>query len=118
MPKISPTLHGYFDYATVAIFLAAPSLFGLSGLASWLAYALAGIHLAMTLATDFPLGLVKRLPFPIHGWVEQGVGPLLILAPFVLGFEAPARSFYLFIGVVIIIVGLLTDYGRIKKGWT
>jgi len=112
MKKISPTMHGYLDYVTVVIFLAAPSLIGLTGLARTFAYALAGIHLAITLATDFPLGAAKLLPFTIHGWVERVVGPVLILLPFGLSFDAPARSFYVFIGIIIIIVGLLTDYRR------
>ncbi len=112
MKKLSSSQHGYLDYVTVVIFLAAPSLIGLSGLAGTISYALAGIHLAMTLVTDFPLGVVKLVPFTIHGWVERVVGPVLILLPFALGFEAQARSFYVFMGIIIIIVGLLTDYRR------
>jgi hypothetical protein len=112
MKKLSPTLHGYLDYVTVVIFLAAPSLMGLSGLARTIAYVLAGIHLAMTLVTAFPLGAVKLLPFTIHGWVERIVGPVLILLPFVFSFDGLARGFYIFIGIIIIIVGLLTDYRR------
>lgn len=107
---ITPLVHGYLDYITVVIFLAAPALVGLTGLAGVLAYALAVIHLAMTLFTDFPLGLSKLVPFPIHGWVERIVGPVLVLVPFVLGFDATARNFYIFMGIVIIVVGLLTDY--------
>lgn len=112
MKKISSTLHGYLDYLTVVIFLAAPSIIGLTGLARTFAYALAVVHLAMTLVTDFPLGAAKRLPFTIHGWVERVVGPVLILLPFGLSFDDAARSFYIVMGIIIIIVGLLTDYRR------
>ncbi|WP_024298529.1 hypothetical protein [Methylomicrobium lacus] len=107
---INPLIHGYIDYATVVIFLLAPSLLGLGGVAGMLAYALAVIHLAMTLVTDFPLGAVKLVPFRLHGWVERIVGPALLLAPFLLGFEGAARGFYFLLGAVIIVVGLLTDY--------
>lgn len=112
MKILSPTQHGYLDYLTVVIFLLAPSLIGLTGVAGVIAYLLAGIHLAMTLITDFPLGVVKKLSFTIHGWVERVVGPVLILLPFVLGFEGAALGFYVVIGIVIILVGLLTDYQR------
>jgi hypothetical protein len=112
MKIISPHGHGYLDYVTVVLFLVAPALIGLTGMAGTFAYTLAGIHLAMTLITDFPLGAAKLLPFTIHGWVERVVGPVLILLPFGLGFGAPARSFYLVIGIVIVLVGLLTDYRR------
>ena len=64
----------------------------------------------MTLVTDFPLGVTKLVPFAIHGWVERVVGPALVLLPFVLGFEGSTQGFYIVIGLVIILVGLLTDY--------
>ena len=110
MKILSPTQHGYLDYLTVVIFLLAPSLIGLTGLAGTIAYLLAAIHLAMTLVTDFPLGVIKKLPFSIHGWVERVVGPVLVVLPFVFGFDGAAKVFYLVIGIVIILVGLLTDY--------
>ncbi|MGR9106897.1 MAG: SPW repeat domain-containing protein [Gammaproteobacteria bacterium] len=112
MNKLSIEQHGYLDFVTVAVFLVAPSLFGLTSVAAMLAYLLAAVHLVMTLATDFPFGVVKIIPFSVHGWVERIVGPVLILVPFVLGFseQTPARNFYIGIGIVIIIVGFLTDY--------
>lgn len=111
MKKIlTPTLHGYLDYVTVVLFLAAPSLLGLTGMVGIFAYVLAIIHLAMTLLTDFPLGVYKLVPFHMHGWVERVVGPGLVLLSFVLGFAQTATSFYVLIGIVIILVGLLTDY--------
>jgi len=112
MKIISPTHHGYLDFATVVIFLFAPSVFGLNGLPAMLAYALAIIHLAVTLATDFPFGVIKIIPFKMHGWIERLVGPLLVVIPFISGFanDAAARNFYIFIGLIIILVGVLTDY--------
>lgn len=112
MKKISPRVHGYIDYFTVAVFLLAPMAVGLTGVSAMLAYTLAGVHLLMTLMTDFPLGVVKLIPFAVHGWVERAVGPLLVLVPFVppVAADAPAQIFYVLIGIVIILVGLLTDY--------
>jgi hypothetical protein len=112
MKILTPSLHGYIDYSTVLIFLAAPSVLGLVGLAALFAYALAAIHLLMTFLTNFPLGAVKVIPFPIHGWVERIVGPVLVIASFVprLAFDGTAQAFYVVMGVVIILVGLLTNY--------
>jgi len=110
MKIASPTFHGCLDYLTVVLFLVAPTLVGLSGIAATLSYTPAAIHLAMTLATDFYLGEVKVIPFAIHGWVERVVGLALILLPFALGFDAPAQVFYVVMGVVILLVGLVTDY--------
>ena len=110
MKHISPTLHGCLDYATFLLFLASPTLIGLSGAAATVAYALAGIHALMTLMTDFPLGAARVLPFAFHGWVERFIGPALIVLPFGLGFDAPGRIFSVAMGVIIVLVGLLSDY--------
>jgi hypothetical protein len=112
MKPITPTTHGYLDYATVAVFLLAPKLLGFEGLPALLSWTLAGVHLVLTLATDFPLGWRPFLPFWIHGWVERIVGPALVLVAFLPGFfrAGSAFGFYLLMGIVIIAVGWLTDY--------
>ena len=112
MKKLTATQHGYLDYATVLLFLAAPTLLGLTGFAGTFAYVLAVIHLAVTLLTNFPLSIYKLIPFHIHGWIERGVGPVLVLVPFVFGFDGAAVGFYVVVGIVIILVGLMTDYGN------
>lgn len=116
MKKIlTPTLHGYLDYVTVVLFLAAPFVLGLTGMAGIFAYVLAVIHLAMTLLTDFPLGVYKLVPFSLHGWIERGVGPMLVVVPYIFGFTDTGTMFYVAIGIVLIIVGLLTDYQAVES---
>ncbi|HYV19965.1 MAG TPA: hypothetical protein VFC25_13155 [Verrucomicrobiae bacterium] len=110
MKHLSATLHGCLDYVTVLLFLVSPSLFGLTGAAATVAHVLAGVHALMTLATDFPLGAAKVLPFAWHGRVERVVGPVLIVLPFGLGFDAPGRIFYVTMGTIIVLVGLLSNY--------
>jgi hypothetical protein len=117
MKVISPRMHGYLDFLTVALFLLAPTLLGLSQVPAMLAYSLAAIHLMVTLASDFPFGIVKIIPFTVHGWIERLVGPSLIAVPFILNFatEEAARNFYITVGLVIIIIGMLTDYqGKVR----
>ncbi|MBY0475338.1 MAG: hypothetical protein K2Q13_09805 [Nitrosomonas sp.] len=117
MKVISPRMHGYLDFLTVFIFLLAPTLLGLSQLPAMLAYSLAAVHLMVTLASDFPFGVVKLIPFTIHGWIERLVGPSLIALPFILGFadEETARNFYIAVGLIIIVVGMLTDYQGVSR---
>ncbi|SEM71136.1 hypothetical protein [Nitrosomonas marina] len=112
MKVISPRTHGYLDFLTVVIFLLAPIVLGLSELPAILAYSLAVVHLIVTLTSDFPFGIVKLIPFTIHGWIERLVGPSLIALPFIFGFATDeiARNFYIGMGIVIIAVGILTDY--------
>src|SRR5258708_17309512 len=71
MKVISDPSHGILDYLTVAIFALAPSLLGFGGVAALISYGLAGIHLAMTLLTDMPLGPVKLIPMKLHALVEM-----------------------------------------------
>jgi hypothetical protein len=118
MKVISPRTHGYLDFLTVVIFLLAPTLLGLSQLPAMLAYSLAVVHLIVTLTSDFPFGIFKLIPFTVHGWIERLVGPSLIALPFIVGFanEDIARNFYIAMGVVIIVVGILTDYkGEVRQ---
>ncbi len=112
MKLISPSFHGVLDYATVLIFLAAPSLLSFGEVPRLIAYALAGGHLLISLATAMPLGLLRLIPFPIHGWMERIIGPALIALPFLVGFSGDTMALYFFAGygAIIIVVALITDY--------
>jgi hypothetical protein len=114
MRFIAARWHGYLDYLTVLIFLVAPSVLGFGGIAAQLSWLLAGVHLAMTLVTRFPLGVFRRLAFSLHGWVERIVGPALIAIAFLpaISAERTAFAFFAGIGLVIIAVGWLTDYAE------
>ena len=106
---ISPRTHGILDYITVAVFALAPLAFGLEGLAAGLSYLLAAVHLAMTLATAFPMGVVSVIPFSLHGTVELAVGAVLAVAALFL-FSGAAFWFFFVMGVVILTVWAGTDY--------
>jgi hypothetical protein len=112
MKPINLRLHGILDYLTVALFALAPSVLGLTGVAAGLSYALAVVHLLVTLVTDFDLGVARLLPARWHGWIELVVGPVLVVAPWVLGFsdDATERTFFIAVGVVIFAVWALSAY--------
>lgn len=110
MKILSSTVHGYLDYIVVAAFVFAPTLFGFAGAAATISYVLAGVHLALTVLTAFPPGLIKLVPAVIHGWIELVVAICLIALPFVAGFTGAARNFYLAAGALIFIVWLITSY--------
>ena len=110
MKPISPTVHGAIDYLAVVIFAVAPAAIGLTGWPAALSYALAGIHLLMTLLTDFPTGVIKVIPIVLHQWVERIVGPLLVILAFVLMTETHARAFSVAMGIIIFAVERLTTY--------
>ena len=112
MKIISDTTHGVLDYVTVVLFALAPSLFGLTGTAALISYALAVIHLAMTVLTDMPLGVIKVIPIKLHALVELVVGPVLIIGALALPtLFAGGQAFFVAAGVVIFAVWLLSNYG-------
>lgn len=110
--KLKPSQHALLDYLTVAAFALAPSLLPLSGVAAVLSYALAAVHLLVTICTDFPGGVLRWLPLPWHGKIEAMVAPVLIVAPWILGFDRIASLFFVAAGVAIFLVWWLTDYAR------
>jgi hypothetical protein len=102
MKPISPVIHGIIDYATVGLFLAAPSLLGFGGTAALLSYLLAGVHLLMTVLSNMPLGILKLVLI---------VGPSLIgLALFAPMLVSGAQVFFIVAGIAIFLVWRLTDY--------
>jgi hypothetical protein len=113
MNLLDARLHGFLDLVTVGVFVVAPFFFGLGGYVAVVAWGLAAAHLLMTLLTRYPLGLVKLIPFPIHGAVELVAGVVLVLAmPRMLGAstDSPARTFFVGAGVAILVVWMLTRY--------
>ena len=85
MKIIDSRIHGLIDYLVVVFLLAAPALFGLPATTALFTYVLGGIHLALTMLTKFELGLIKVIPFPLHGWIELAVALALVGVAFYLG---------------------------------
>lgn len=112
MKILSPRVHGYLDFVVVVLFAMAPTVFGFTGLPATVSYVLAGVHLTLTLLTAFPAGVVKLIPFTVHGALELLVGILLVVAPWAAGFseQSTAKIFYVAAGVLILLVFFTTGY--------
>jgi hypothetical protein len=120
MKILNSKAHGYLDYAVVALFLAAPSVLGLTGIPAIISYTLAIVHLLVTVVTIFPLGLIRLLPLKFHGLIELVVSFVLVALPWILGFAgySTARNFYVVAGALIFAVWLITDYRTISAKQT
>ncbi|MEP1306938.1 MAG: hypothetical protein ABJK11_03610 [Balneola sp.] len=112
--KLSSKLHGIIDYVVVVFLLASPSLFGLPEFTACCTYILAGIHFTLTILTDFELGLIKVIPFKVHGMVELIVSLALIgFAFYVGGREGDlARNFYIGFGIAVFLTWLISEYKK------
>ena len=111
MKFISPKIHGIIDYITVVFLLASPALFGFTGFLAQFTYALGIIHLTLTVLTNYTAGLIKIIPFTIHGSIEFIVGVVLIILSLTLFKENPAgKLFYVIFGTVVLLTWLVTNY--------
>ena len=112
MRIITPRVHGYFDLMIVAAFAVAPSLYGFSSPTAKISYSIAAIHLIVSLITAYRFGILKLIPFPVHGALDFIVAVGLVGLPWIAGFapEMIARNFYIAAGAVVFLVVLLTDY--------
>lgn len=110
--KLNSKIHGVIDYLVVVFLLLSPTLFGLKDITATFTYALATIHFLLTITTKFELGLVKIIPFKIHGMIELIVSIALIGIAFYLGnLEGElSRNFYITFGIAVFITWLITDY--------
>ena len=99
MPVIPPrpvdsTLHGVVDYTAAATLTTIfPRLVGIEGTRSAAQIRTAGaIHGGYSTMTDYPLGLVKAIPFKVHLAIDA-VGALALGAtPFITGQYRKGRS--------------------------
>lgn len=114
--KIPSKSHGILDYIIVVFLAISPTFFNLPEITSIFTYVLAGIHLGLTVSTKFELGLIKIIPFKIHGWIELIVSISLIGVAFYLGNKEGdiARNFYIGVAVAVFLTWLITDYRVIK----
>jgi len=110
MGILPPTVHRLLDYVAVIVFALAPSLIHLSGNTKMLAYALAVIHLVVSLATQFPGSARRPLPYRVHGIIELVVGLALVCVPFIRHWTFAAGKFYPAMGVIILVIWAFTRY--------
>jgi hypothetical protein len=112
MKVLDPKTHGFLDYALALAFLVAPAVFDFSDRAATLSYVIGVVYIGTSLITRYPLGLLKWIPFPVHGTIETLMAVGFIVAPWLFGFseDAAARNFYVVAGIGLLAVVVLTDY--------
>jgi hypothetical protein len=110
--KITSLFHGIIDYAVVLFLWLSPLLFNLPDTTAIITYILGGVHLLLTLSTDFEAGIFNLIPLKIHGFVELAVSIGLIPLALYLGQVdgAIARNFYIAFAVAVFFTWVLTDY--------
>jgi hypothetical protein len=95
MPRpVDATLHGVVDYSAGAFLTTAfPKLAGIEGTRSARQVRLAGaIHAGYSTITDYPLGVVKALPYQAHLALDAVGAVALAATPFITGQYKRGRS--------------------------
>ena len=85
---LSLFLHGVFEYAVGALFVAAPFVFDFDSNGATALSVIVGVgYLVLAATTDAPTGLARVVPVEIHAVVDFALAILLIAAPFLFGFR-------------------------------
>jgi hypothetical protein len=118
MRVLSARIHGYLDFVLIAILVIGPFAVGLGGTPALIAWLLAAAHLIVTLATRFPMGVWRVIPFVVHGLIELAVAAFFAALPFTAGYSpgSPARRFYVTMAALVFLIWVLTDYRREESG--
>lgn len=116
MRTIGVWSHGIIDYVYVILLVSGPSLAGFAGRQATLAYVLAAVMFVLTIFTRFPLGVVKSVTFVTHGAIEILIAVLLLILPWIANFSRGihSRNFYLFIGLLMLVVWFMTDFRGVR----
>jgi hypothetical protein len=115
MKPISALPHGFLDYATGLLLLVSPWLLGFENNSVNATYTMVGmgiVVLGLSLITNYPLGLIKTVSFPVHGKVETAGAILLLASPWVLHFNDVdvARNLAVIVAIAWLGVVSLTNY--------
>jgi len=98
VPKtISPAKHAMLDYGVAATFLSMGFRFkGRNNAAAALAFINGGMVLGMSMATDYPGGVWKKISFQMHGVLDMVQAALAGFGPLLFGFagSGDAKPFY------------------------
>lgn len=115
MKPITPYFHGCLDYLVGLLLLVSPWLFAfhtLSSSATSTMVAIGIVVLVLSIVTDYPLGLLKAVPFKVHGGLETAGAIVLLVSPWLAHYSALAAptSLAIGVGIVWLIVVALTNY--------
>jgi drug/metabolite transporter (DMT)-like permease len=116
MKPLNAYSHGILDYLVGILLIVSPWLFGfddVSSVATNTMVIVGVVITALSLMTDYPISLVKAVPFKTHGVIETIGAIFLVLSPWILGFSEVqvATTLALVVGIAWIGVVMLTNYG-------
>lgn len=109
--RIPTRVHGMLDYALGALLIGLPWLlgFGRGGPETWVPVALGAGVIVYSLCTDYELGVVRKLSMPAHLWMDALGAVLLMVSPWVLGFDLEVWIPHVAIGAFELLTSVITN---------
>ncbi len=114
MRFIPTRFHGVLDYLSAALFIASPYLFGFTadgtvGPAQWVPQFVGVGVLLYSGFTDYELGVIRRLPMPVHLTADVWfAGVFLAASPWLFGFADFVYLPHVLLGAFSVVAGLFT----------
>ena len=110
--RFVPTrVHGVADWLMGALLVALPWLLGLDrgGPEGLVPLTLGAAALVVTFFTDHELGIMRRIPMPMHLWVDGLAGALLAASPWLFGFADRVWLPHVALGLTEIVAAFVTQ---------
>lgn len=110
MRVLTTRAHGALDYAVAAVLVVLPFVGGFAdGPAGWVPIGVGAALAASGLATDYELGVLKRLQPVVHLWIDAFLGALLAVSPWLFAFDERVWLPHLLAGLVLVGAAVFTD---------
>ena len=107
--EVSRRLHGILDYAGGALLLLAAIFMPFPDSAMrMLSAALAVVLLLYSAATDYEMGLLRFVPFPIHRGADLLLGIMLVFSPIHFAVHGVPAILFILIGAMLLFLGFCT----------
>ena len=93
MPKISPRTHAALDYAIAGTFVLMGAVFWRRNRRAAIgALFCGGATAAVSLLTDYPGGVKKVIPYPLHGKIDSGLIAMTAAIPRVMHIDDDSEA--------------------------
>lgn len=111
MRFLTTRTHGVLNYVIGGLLIVAPWLLGFAagGAETWVPVIIGVLVIVLALFTRYELGAVKRIPMPIHLWVDGLAGAFLAVSPWLLNYAYLVWAPHLLVGLLLL-TGALTTH--------
>jgi hypothetical protein len=110
---IPPFVHGILDYVFAGLLIAAPFVLGFDeDAATALAIGLGLCALVLGAFTAWTTGIVKSIPVVAHAMLDYLLSILLVISPFLFGFndDSTASACFVVLGILGLVLTIATRY--------